>query len=140
MSGIVWINVGITAVTLFRFIMYTFFFDVNNKLKVSEGIWEERSDIREMLRKWGSTLRMLFIFRLVITYAICYVGDYESNVALLFASLIYCIIFLIDVTGVWDVKQKEKSLMENVGPVPIIISLIDLSLVVIGITIWFFWV
>jgi len=70
MNGIIWINIGITAVTLFRFVMYTFFFDINNKIKVSEEVWEGRSDVREMLRKWGSTLRMLFIFRLVITYTV----------------------------------------------------------------------
>jgi len=99
MSEIVWINIGTTAVTLFRFVMYTFFFDINNKIKVSEDVWEGRSDVREILRKWGSTLRILFIFRLVITYAICYVGDYESNVVILFASLIYCVLFLVDVTG-----------------------------------------
>jgi len=139
MSEIVWINIGTTAVTLFRFVMYTFFFDINNKIKVSEDVWEGRSDVREILRKWGSTLRILFIFRLVITYAICYVGDYESNVVILFASLIYCVLFLVDVTGMWDVKQKEKSVMENVGLIPTIISSIDLFLVVIGITIWFFW-
>jgi len=67
------------------------------------------------------------------------VGDYESNVVILFASLIYCVLFLVDVTGMWDVKQKEKSVMENVGLIPTIISSIDLFLVVIGITIWFFW-
>jgi len=138
MNGIIWINIGITAVTLFRFVMYTFFFDINNKIKVSEEVWEGRSDVREMLRKWGSTLRMLFIFRLVITYTVCYVGDYESNVAVLFSSLIFCILFLVDVTGLWDVKQEEISIMENVGPIPTIISLIDLFLVITGITIWFF--
>jgi len=139
MSEIVWINVCITAVTVFRFIMYTFFFDINNKIKVSEEVWENRSDVREILRKWGSTLRILFIFRLVIAYSVCYVGDYESNVALLFASLIYCILFLVDVTGLWDVKQKEKSIMANVGPIPTIISLIDLFLVIIGVLIWLIW-
>jgi len=139
MSEIVWINLGITAVTVFRFVMYTFFFDVNNKIKVSEEVWDSRADIREVLRKWGSTLRILFIFRLVITYAVCYVGDYESNVAVLFASLVYCIVFLVDVTGLWDVKEKEKSIMENVGPVPTIISSIDLILVIIGIIIWGIW-
>jgi len=139
MGEIVWINLGITAVTVFRFVMYTFFFDVNNKIKVSEEVWDNRADIREVLRKWGSTLRILFIFRLVITYAVCYVGDYESNVAVLFASLVYCIVFLVDVTGLWDVKEKEKSIMENVGPVPTIISSIDLILVIIGIIIWGIW-
>lgn len=139
MNGIVWINIGITAVTIFRLVMYTFFFDINNKIKVSKSVWENRSDLRETLRKWGSTLRILFIFRLVVVYSICYVGDYQSNVMILFSQLIFCVLFLVDVMGLWDVKQKEKSVMENVGPIPTIISFIDLSLVILGVSIWLIW-
>ena len=94
-------NICLSWITIFRFLMYTFALKMNTKNKISENAWKY-AGIREVSYEWTMALRMLFGFRLLATFAVCYAADVNTNwifilITLLFNS--YFVLFLFGVTG-----------------------------------------
>jgi len=108
MSLVVWMNVGVAFITVFRFLMYVFALEMNTRTKFSSESW--KSDLlQEMAYQWTRTLRMLFGFRLLATCVVVYGADPMTNQLFLLITVIFNLFFLLDLLGFTGWKGIGKS-------------------------------
>ena len=55
--------------------------------------------MREVAYEWTRSLRLLFGFRLLVRFAVCYAGDVETNRLFLFVTLLFNFYFLLYLFG-----------------------------------------
>lgn len=99
MHTLVWMNAGLTAIGIFRFLMYAFAFEMNTRTKLSAEAWQD-AQVVEVAYEWARSLRMLFGFRLLVTFVVCYGGDVNTNWLFLLATVLFNFYFLLFILGI----------------------------------------
>ena len=99
MHALVWMNAGLSAIGVFRFLMYAFGFEFNTRNKLSTEAWQNEQVV-EIAYEWTRSLRMLFGFRLLVTFVVCYGGDVSTNWLFLLATVLFNFYFLLFILGI----------------------------------------
>jgi hypothetical protein len=92
-------NIGLSAIAIFRFVMYSFALDMNTRIKFSPETWNDEK-VQEVAYEWSRALRLLFGFRLLATFIVCYGGDIDTNLLFLLGTLVFNLYFLLHLFGV----------------------------------------
>lgn len=99
MHTLVWMNAALSAIGIFRFLMYTFGFEFNTRNKLSAEAWQS-AYVAEVAYEWTRSLRLLFGFRLLATFVVCYGGDETTNWLFLVATVLFNLYFLLFILGI----------------------------------------
>ena len=99
MHTLVWMNAVLASIGIFRFVMYTFAFELNTRMKFSPEAWQN-AQVVEVAYEWSRSIRMLFGFRLLVTFVVCYGGDVNTNWLFLLATLLFNFYFLLYILGI----------------------------------------
>jgi len=92
-------NAGLAAIGIFRFLMYAFAFEMNTRTKLSTEAWGN-PQVVEVAYEWTRSIRMLFGFRLLATFVVCYGGDVNTNWLFLLATVLFNFYFLLHILGI----------------------------------------
>ena len=91
-------NIAVASITIFRFLMYLFALEMNTRTKFSAESWLSE-EIKEVAYEWTRALRLMFTFRLMVTFVVVYGADPLTNWLFLLATLIFNLLFLLNIFG-----------------------------------------
>jgi len=89
-------NIAVASITIFRFFMYLFALEMNTRTKFSAESWLSQ-EIKEVAYEWTRALRLMFTFRLMVTFVVVYGADPLTNWLFLLATLIFNLLFLLNI-------------------------------------------
>ena len=92
-------NLVVASITVFRFFMYLFALEMNTRTKFSLQSWQQ-DDIQEVAYEWTRALRLMFIFRLLVTLVVVIGGDTYTNWLFLLAVTFFNFLFLLNIFGI----------------------------------------